>query len=96
MSRSRRLAHIGKNHHTDILGKGKVDAWIDAVGKEFEEYEPNIRPVPDTIGVGLSPYMFYQYGAESLTYEVGDNSSKEFVKEKGEVAAIKLMELMLK
>ena len=25
--------HIGKNHHTDICGKGKVDAWIDEVGK---------------------------------------------------------------
>ena len=75
---------------------GLVPLWLDAIGKEFPDYEPNIRHNIDTIGLSSSTYMFYHYGAESLTYEVGDNTPKEFVKKKGEVAALKLMKLMLK
>ena len=25
--------HIGKNYITDICGKGKLDAWVDELGK---------------------------------------------------------------
>ena len=32
---------------------------------------------------------------EAVTYEVGDNTPRDFVRRKGEVAAKELMELML-
>lgn len=75
---------------------GFIPIWLNEVKKEFNEYEPNIRSIPDTIGISSSTYMFYKHKAESLTYEVGDNTDREFVRLKGKVAAQKLMELMLK
>jgi hypothetical protein len=55
-----------------------------------------MQPVPDTIGISSSTYMFYKYRAASLTYEVGHNSTRAFVKKKADVAALKLTEIMLK
>ncbi len=73
---------------------GLIRNWIKEIGKEFPGYDPNIIPSPDTVGVASSTYMFYHYGAEALTYEVGDGTPRNFVNRKGEVAARKLMELM--
>ena len=76
---------------------GLVPDMIAATAQELADYEPNIKPrseVDDKIT--SSTYFFYEFGAESLTYEIGDNTPREFVRKKGEVAAMKLMELMLK
>ena len=75
---------------------GLVPKLIASMGAEFNDYDPNIQPIPDTIGLTSSTFFFYKYGAESLVYEVGDNTPRQFVKRKGEVTAWKLMELMLK
>lgn len=76
---------------------GLVPDMIIATGQEFPDYEPNIKPNLDGGNKVTSvSYLFYEVGAESLTYEVGDNTPREFVRKKGEVSAIKLMELMLK
>jgi len=75
---------------------GLVPEMIEASAKEIPNYEPNIRP--GTIGspaINSSAYFFYEFGAESLTFEIGDNTPRDLVKKKGEVSAIKLMELML-
>jgi len=75
---------------------GLVPALISAIGKELENYEPNIKPSP---GIGKrvtsTSYFFYEHGAESLTYEIGDKTPREFVKKKGEITAKKLIELLL-
>lgn len=76
---------------------GLVPEMIAAAGREFEDYKPNIRPSPDRgQRVTSSSYFFYTYGAESLTFEIGDNTPQSFVRKKGEVTARKLMELMTK
>lgn len=76
---------------------GLVPDLIAATGEEFENYEPNIRPSPGTgKRVTSTSHFFYQYDAESLTYEIGDNTPRDFVRKKGEVTANKLMELMVK
>lgn len=76
---------------------GLVPALISATGKELENYEPNIKPSPGTgKRVTSTSYFFYEHGAESLTYEIGDNTPREFVKKKGEITAKKLIELLLK
>ena len=31
--------HIGKNHNSDICGRGKVDAWVDELGKSEDGQE---------------------------------------------------------
>lgn len=76
---------------------GLVPDMIYATAQEFEDYEPNIKPRSEMdVRVTSSTYFFYEYGAESLTYEVGDNTPRDFVRKKGEVSAMKLMELMQK
>ena len=76
---------------------GLVPDMIAATAQEFPDYEPNIKPgSEEDAKVTSSTYFFYEFGAESLTYEIGDNTPREFVRKKGEVSAMKLMELMLK
>ena len=75
---------------------GLVPTLIAETGKEFENYEPNIKPSPGTgKRITSTSYFFYIHGAESLTYEIGDNTPREFVRKKGEITAKKLMKLML-
>ena len=76
---------------------GLVPELINAVGNEIPGYEPNIRP--DDINepkISSSKFFFYEFGAESLTYEIGDDTPLELIKRKGELTALKLMKLMTK
>lgn len=76
---------------------GLVPDMINAMGGEINNYEPNIRPNnDDNPKISSLSYFFYQLGAEALTFEVGDNTPREFIKLKGKLSAIKMMELMLK
>jgi len=76
---------------------GLVPDMIAATGNEFADYEPNTRPSSGSeTKVTSSSFFFFEFGAESLTYEIGDSTPREFVHKKGEVSAMKLMELMLK
>lgn len=43
----------------------------------------------------MQDFLFFEFGAESFTYEVGDNTPREFVVKKGEAVAINTMKLML-
>ncbi len=67
------------------------------MGEEIIDYEPNIRPSSDTVLTTptSSSFFFFEMGAESLTYEFGDNTPRERLREKGVITAMKLMELML-
>ena len=76
---------------------GLVPDMIAATAREFADYRPNIKPGSETDNkITSSTFFFYEFGAESLTYETGDNTPREFVRKKAEVSALKLMELMLK
>ena len=76
---------------------GLVQDMINATGIGIIDYHPNIRPRPvDEPRVTSLHYFFYEYGAESLTYEIGDNTPRDLLKRKGEISAMKLMELMTK
>ena len=75
---------------------GLVPDMIAATALVFADYEPNVKPRSETdIKITSSTYFFYEFGAESLTFEIGDNTPREFVRKKAEVSAVKLMELML-
>jgi len=76
---------------------GLVPELIEVSSREFDHYEPNIRPSMEAGNrVTSTSYFFYEYGAESLTYEIGDKTPRFIVKKKGEVTATKLMELLTK
>ena len=60
-------------------------------------YDPNIKPADKVLPTAVSKNYFYvNFGAESLVFEIGDNTSREFIEEKGEISADELMKLMLK
>jgi len=83
----------------DLKGNmpGLVPNVIAGLEDEFTDYTPNIRPSPGTGSkINSTAFFFFEYGAESFTYEVGDNTPREFVRKKGEITAIKLMEQLLK
>lgn len=76
---------------------GLIPEMIKAMGNEIDGYEPNIRPNSDSSPkISSLNYFFYQLDAEALTFEIGDNTSRERIKLKGELAAIKMMDLMLR
>jgi hypothetical protein len=76
---------------------GLVPKVIAGLEDEFPGYKPNIRPSPGTGNkINSTAFFFFEFGAESFTYEVGDNTPREFVRKKGETTAIKLMEQLLK
>ncbi|MEM6629014.1 MAG: M14 family metallopeptidase [Bacteroidota bacterium] len=75
---------------------GLVPKMIENSTQGMEGYEPNIRPGPsEGLVVTSSNFFFHTFGAESLTYEVGDNTPRNMVKEKGRRTAEALMELMV-
>jgi hypothetical protein len=83
----------------DLKGNmpGLVPELITKMGQEFPDYEPNIRPSGlDGPRISSTSFLFYEFGAESVTFEIGDNTPRAFIKQKGEVTANTLMELLLK
>ena len=75
---------------------GLVPKLINAVGQEIENYEPNIKPNSnDQPKISSTSFLFYEFGAEAVTFEIGDGTPRELIKIKGELTAKKLMEIML-
>lgn len=74
---------------------GLVPKMIQLVGNEISGYEPNIRPNSDEVPkISSTSFFFYEFGAEAVTYEIGDGTPRDLIKRKGELTALKLMELM--
>lgn len=75
---------------------GLVPKWLEAMKGEIEGYDPNIRPSDRLEPTAVSRnYFFKAHGAEALIFEIGDKTDRTFIKEKGKIAAEKLMELLL-
>jgi hypothetical protein len=76
---------------------GLVPELIEATAQEFPDYTPNIKPnSEEDARITSTSFLFFEFGAEALTYEIGDHTPRDFIHKKGEVSATKLMELMLK
>ena len=75
--------------------KGFKDYWIDGIARAFEgEYTP--RDAPSSLTRPISKgWFFLQFNAEGITYEVGDETPRDFIKAKGEVAAKEMMKLIV-
>lgn len=74
---------------------GLVPKMIDSMAQVLK-LDPNIRPSKvERVTINSSKYFFKKFGAESLTYEIGDDTPRDLLRRKGEISAIELMELML-
>lgn len=75
---------------------GLVPKVIAAMGEDIPGYDPNIRPSGiDAARVNSTKSIFHEFGAEAITYEVGDATPRDLIKKKGELTAESLMELMV-
>lgn len=75
---------------------GFVPNWLDKVKEEIPGYTPHVKPLyfkPPTYT--LFSYLFERFKTESLVYEIGDNTPKDFIVKKGQISAEEFMKLML-
>jgi len=76
---------------------GLVPDLINSIGERLEHYEPNIKPrTDDEPKITSTAYLFFEIGAESFTFEIGDNTPMDFIRRKGEISAMELMRLLQK
>ncbi len=74
---------------------GLVPSMIDSMASVLS-LEPNIRPNGmDVPSINSARYFFERFGAEALTYEIGDNTPRDLLRQKGETSALELMEIMM-
>jgi hypothetical protein len=74
---------------------GLIPKLIKRSSKRIPGYDPNIRPTENNErSVTSNSYFFFVHGAESMTFEVGDNTPRELIRMKGEFTARELMRLL--
>ena len=68
--------------------------WLESIEQSIEGYETNDSP--DELGSPITKFWFYlQFGAEGITYEIGDETPRPFIRQKGKVAAQEMMQLLI-
>lgn len=73
-----------------------ISDWLTKTQEQIPGYVPNVKALYSGGGTFTAfSYFFKQYGTESLVYEIGDNTPRDFIKHKGEVSAEILMNLLL-
>jgi len=82
---------------TVIGSKGDiVFSWIDNITKRLPQKHTNIKPSTEIKPTMVSRNYFYvNHGMPAIVFELGDNTPRDFLKQKGKVAAEELMDLLL-
>ena len=71
--------------------------WIDKISKRLEVDSPNVAPSKYPVPTMVSRNYFYQnHGIPSIVFELGDNTKRDFLAEKGKVAAEELMKILMR
>ena len=81
--------------HTSNL-PGLLDGTLDIMEKELHIGKLNIRPSEKNESFVSKGYFYNTYKAESVTYEVGDNTSREIINKKGQSAADGFLKTLFK
>ncbi|WP_373511617.1 M14 family metallopeptidase [Persicitalea sp.] len=69
-------------------------SWLNEIKKSIPDYEPNISP--SNVGQPVSKgWFFVQFNAVGITYEIGDDTPRDFIKTKSSIAAEKMMMVLL-
>ncbi|WP_272650848.1 MULTISPECIES: M14 family metallopeptidase [Maribacter] len=82
---------------TVIGKKGKiVYDWIENISERLPQKRTNVKPSKNTKPTMVSRNYFYvNHGMPAIVFELGDNTPRAFLKEKGKVAAEELMRLLM-
>ncbi len=80
----------------NLPGKSGIGMdWLNAINKKFPK-QPFVAESTGFTAQISKNWFFNELRAESITYEVGDNTNREVIKKRGETAAYELMNIMLK
>lgn len=72
-----------------------TNTWLKSIQDNFSGYKPEISP--STLGQPVTKnWFFVNFNAVGITYEIGDNTSRKLIDEKGKFAALKMMEILPK
>lgn len=70
------------------------DYWLGAIDAAIPDYSPDDRSY--AVGDPISKGWFYlQFNAESVTYEIGDETPRAFIELKAQIAAREMMKLLI-
>ena len=72
---------------------GLTEKWLSGMQRSLAGFQPNIKPSGNGGNVSKS-WFSRELGAEALTYEVGDTTSRAQLKLKGRIAAEIMMQLL--
>ncbi len=75
---------------------GFKDQWLSSIEKGIENYKV-LEESSGNKPVSVSKSWFQeQLHAVGITYEIGDNTPRDFIKTKGRVSAQAMMEILIK
>ncbi|MDA8693210.1 M14 family metallopeptidase [Saprospiraceae bacterium] len=73
---------------------GFKDIWVQGLKDALPGHDPFDDPYD--LNSPISKWWFYlEFGGEGITYEVGDETDRDFVRKKAKVAAIEMMKLLV-
>lgn len=78
----------------DPIYPGFTEAWLNQIKEGLGVEKLNVAP--SGLGAPVSKGWFYQqFGVESITYEIGDGTPRDFIRKKGEVSADAMMSVLM-
>jgi hypothetical protein len=73
---------------------GFKKAWLSGIEENIANY--SLNESPDPIGPPVTKFWFYtQFKAEGVTYEIGDETPRDFIRLKGKVSARQMMKVLM-
>lgn len=74
--------------------KGFKDYWLQGIDQALEGYTPRDAPSGPLTPTSKS-WFSTQFNADAVTYEIGDDTPRDFIQEKGRVSAYEMMKLLI-
>lgn len=75
---------------------GLMDGLLSEMETALQQGKLNIRASEKNESFVSKGYFYNTYNAESVTYEVGDNTSRDIINKKGKIAALSFLKTLFK
>jgi len=74
-----------------------VYEWLEAIERALPDYSPRIEPSEDDLKptIYARNHFYVAYNMPAVIFELGDNTSRAFLKHKAQIAAEELMKLLV-
>ncbi|MBL7775343.1 MAG: hypothetical protein JNK89_05040 [Saprospiraceae bacterium] len=79
---------------TNCCIPGFKDFWLQALRESLTGYQP-VEEASEISQPISKSWFFTQFGAEGITFEIGDDTPRDFIRKKGRQAAIEMMQLLV-